>query len=98
MKTEAPEEMKTMRTVDELVSEWTEEERENLKGLIEECREREKALIENSRVCRENLDKLTGLMGSFFTSMNEMKTSASKLGDDLWGIYLRAYNKNMPSS
>ena len=37
-----------MITVDMLVPEWAEEEREKLKDLIEECREREGEITENS--------------------------------------------------
>jgi hypothetical protein len=48
-----------MKTVDELISEWTEEEREKLKDLIKECRERERRLIENSTACKENLTIIT---------------------------------------
>jgi len=87
-----------MKTVDELVSEWTEDERERMKDLIAECREREKQIIENSKICRENLNKLTGLFTSLFSSTNELREKTERLGDDLWGIYLRLHGKNMPCS
>ncbi len=87
-----------MKTVDELVSEWTEEERERMKDLIDECREREKQLIENSRICRENLNRLTMILSSLFSNTNELRERADRLGDDLWGIYLRLHGRNMPCS
>lgn len=87
-----------MKTVDQVVSEWTEEEREKLKDLIEECRERERALIENSRVRRENLTKFMDSLVSLVSVSQELKEKTEKLGDDLLGIYLHLYNKKMPSS
>jgi len=88
----------TMKTVDELVSGWTPEERERMKDLIDECREREKKLIENSRICKESLAKLTQSLSFLFSGLNEIKETVPKLTEDLWGIYLHLYNKNMPSS
>ncbi len=87
-----------MKTVDELVSEWTEEERERMKDLINECRGRERQIIENSRICGENLNRLTEHLSSLFLNSMEVKERAEKMGDDLWGIYLRLHGKNMPSS
>ena len=87
-----------MKTVDQLVSEWTEEEREKLKDLIEECREREEKLLESSKRNGENLTKLTESLNSFLSSLHEIKERTEKLADDLLGIYLRLYNKPMPSS
>ena len=87
-----------MKTVDELVSGWTPEERERLKDLIDECHTREKELIENSRICKENLAKITESLSSLFSGLYEMKGTVSKLTEDLWGTYLHLYNKNMPSS
>ncbi len=87
-----------MKTVDELVSEWSEEERERMKDLIAECRGRERQIIENSRICRENLNKLTEHLSSLWLNSMEVKERAEKMGDDLWGIYLRLQGKNMASS
>jgi chromosome segregation ATPase len=87
-----------MKTVDQVVSEWTEEEREKLKDLIEECRERERTLIENSRVRKENLTEFTDSLVSLFSVSHELKEKTEKLGDDFLGIYLHLYNKKMPSS
>jgi hypothetical protein len=87
-----------MKTVDELVSGWTPEEKEMLKDLIDECREREKILIENSRLCKENLVKLTQSLSFLISGLNELKEAVPKLTEDLWGIYLHLYNKNMSSS
>jgi len=81
-----------MKTVDEVVSEWTREERERFRDLIEECREREEQLIENSKACRENLTRLTGSMLSFFMRSFELNENVNKLGDDLFQTYLRFYN------
>ncbi len=87
-----------MKTVDHLVSEWTEEEREKLRDLIEECREREKKLLESSKRNGENLTKLNESLQSFLSSLHEIKETTEKVADDLFGIYLRLYNKPMPSS
>jgi predicted nucleic acid-binding Zn-ribbon protein len=87
-----------MKTVDQLVSEWTEEEREKLRDLIEESRERERKLLENAKSNVENLTKLDESLRSFVSSFNEIKEATEKMADDLLGIYLRLYNKPMPSS
>jgi len=87
-----------MKTVDQLVSEWTEEEREKLRDLIEESRERERKLLENAKSNVENLTKLDESLHSFVSSFNEIKETTERMADDLLGIYLRLYNKPMPSS
>ncbi len=87
-----------MKTVDELVSGWTPEEKEMMKDLIDECREREKILIENSGICKESLVTLTQSLSFLFSGLNEIEETVPKLTEDLWGIYLHLYNKNMPSS
>jgi seryl-tRNA synthetase len=87
-----------MKTVDQLVSEWTEEEREKLKDLIEECREREKKLLESSKRNGENQTKLIESLQSFLLSLREIKERTEKLADDLLEIYLHFYNNQMASS
>jgi hypothetical protein len=87
-----------MKTVDELVSEWSEEERERLRELIEECREREKKLIENSKHSAENLSRLTDSLTAIFTNAYEIREKVNKIGDDFLGIYLKFYKKKMPSA
>jgi chromosome segregation ATPase len=87
-----------MKTVDMLVSEWTEEEREKLKDLIEECRERQQRLIENSKALKKNLTELTDSLLSLFSGTYEIKEKTEKLADEFLGIYLHLYNKKMPSS
>ena len=87
-----------MKTVDQVISEWTQEEREKLKDLIGECRERERALIENSRVRKENLTEFMDSLASLVSVSRELKEKTEKLGDDLLRIYLHLYNKKMPSS
>lgn len=39
-----------MRTVDEVIASWTNEEREQHKDLINECRERQQRLMENIKI------------------------------------------------
>jgi predicted nucleic acid-binding Zn-ribbon protein len=87
-----------MKTVDQLVSEWTEEEREKLRDLIEECRERERRLSEISGKNSENIGNLNESLHSFLSSLQEVKETTEKVADDVFGIYLRLYNKSMPSS
>ena len=87
-----------MKTVDQLVSEWTEEEREKLRDLIEESREREKKLMENAKNNVENLTKLDESLHSFVSSLNEIKETTEKMADDVFGIYLRLYPRQMASS
>ncbi len=87
-----------MKTVDQLVSEWTEEEREKLRDLIEESREREKKLLENVQRNSENVTKLDESLRSFLSSLHEIKETTERVADDVFGIYLRIYNKPVPSS
>jgi uridine kinase len=87
-----------MRTVDQVVSEWTEEERERFKDLIEECREREKVIIENSRVNKNNLNEYMNSLATLSSVLRELKEKTEKLGDAFLQIYLQLYNKNMPSA
>ncbi len=87
-----------MKTVDQLVSEWTEEEREKLRELIDECREREKRISESSKSSRENLTKIEESLRSFSSSWYEIKERTEKLADDLLGIYLHFCNSEMASS
>jgi chromosome segregation ATPase len=87
-----------MKTVDQLVSEWTEEERETLKELINECRERERKSLERAKTDEENVSKLNESLRSFLSSLYEIKERTEKLADDLLGIYLHFYNNEMASS
>jgi len=87
-----------MKTVDQLVSEWTEEERENLKDLIQECRERERKSLERAKRSEENLTKLAESVQSFLSSWYEIKERTERLADDLLGIYLHFYHNEMASS
>ena len=87
-----------MKTVEELVSGWTEEEREKLKDLIEESREREKKLFENSKRTAENLTNLNDSLHAFLSSLHEIKATSEKVTDDLFGIYLHLCPKPMASS
>ena len=87
-----------MKTVEELVSEWTEEEREKLRDLIEESREREKKLLETSKQNSENLARLDESLDSFLSNLYEIKKTTEKMADDLVGIYLRLYSQEMASS
>ena len=87
-----------MKTVDQVVSEWTEEEREKFKDLIEECRERERASIENSRVRKKNLNEFMDSLVSLSSVAHELEEKTEKLGDALLRIYLYLYNKEIPSS
>lgn len=84
-----------MKTVDMVISEWTNEEREKLKDLIEECRRREIELIENSMACKENLIKLNESLVVLFTKSGEIKEKTEKLADDLLGTYQHFYRKKI---
>jgi predicted nuclease with TOPRIM domain len=85
-----------MKTVDELVAEWSGEEREQLKDLIEECQEREKRLIENSRRSKGILTDLTDSLTSLFSESCEIREKVNMIHDALLGIYLQLYRKKMP--
>ena len=87
-----------MKTVEELVSEWTEEEREKLRDLIDESREREKKLLESSKRNGENLNRLDESLDSFLSNLYEIQKTTEKMADDLVGIYLRLYPQEMASS
>lgn len=91
--------MKTyMKTVDQVLSEWSGEEKERLKDLIEECREREKKLIEYSKRSEENLGKLTESLISLSYNSHKFREEANKIGDMVLKIYLRNYRKKMPTA
>lgn len=87
-----------MRTVDQLVSEWTEEEKENLRELIDECREREKRSLERSKTNEENLNRLSESLQSFLSSWYEIKERTEILADEFMRIYLNFYHDGMASS
>jgi hypothetical protein len=87
-----------MKTVDKLVSEWTEEERKKFKDLIKECQERERRLIEASIVWKDNLSKLTESLISLLSNSYETQEKNMKLADELSGIPLHLYNEKTPSS
>ena len=73
-----------MKKVDEVVAGWTEDEREMLKDLIQECREREKILIENSIETKANLTKLSESLFCFASGFHKIRDEISDLADDLW--------------
>jgi hypothetical protein len=87
-----------MKTVEELISEWSEEERERFRNLIEECREREKELIEISRQSRGNLTKLTDSLTPILSNSYVIRKKANKINDAVLGIYFRLYRKKMPAA
>ncbi len=86
-----------MKTIDELVSALTPEERERFNDLIDECREREKSLIETSKASQENLLKLKELEIGLFTNSSELRKSLEGVAHSLFQIYLRLYNNKLPS-
>ncbi len=86
-----------MKTVDMVISEWSDEEREKLKDLIEECRQREIELIKNSTACKENLIKLNESVPLLFKKSYEIKEKTEKLADDLLA-YALFFDKKMPLS
>lgn len=45
-----------MKTVDEVIANWTSEEREQHKDLIEECKNRQANLLKNREVMRKTLE------------------------------------------
>ena len=87
-----------MKKVDELVAEWSAEERDQLKDLIEECREREKEIIENSIRSRENLTKLTDSLTALFSQSWEFRKKVNMIGDALLDIYLKLNKNKIPSA
>lgn len=87
-----------MKTVDELISEWTDEEREKLRDLIEECRERERQLIEHSASCQENLTKLTESLNFLFANLYSLEKKTEKLENGFLGTYLNWNHKRLPPS
>ena len=87
-----------MKTVDQVVSEWTEEEREKLKDLIEECRERERQLLEYSASCQENLTQLTDSLSFLLLNRYSIRKKSPKLEDMLLVNYLNWDHKKFPPS
>ncbi len=87
-----------MKTVDQVVSEWTQEEREKLKELIDECRERERRSLERAKANEENLSAINESLRSFLSSLYEIKERAEKLADDFLRIYLDYCHNKMASA
>jgi chromosome segregation ATPase len=87
-----------MKTVEALVSEWTVEEREEFRDLIQECQEREKRLIKNTKACKESLFQLTESLISLVSSSSDIRKRTEKLADDLFGMYLQLYRNRIPPS
>jgi hypothetical protein len=87
-----------MKTVDDLISEWTEEEREKLKDLIEECRERELQLMKYSASCQENLTQLTDSLSFLLLNRYSIRKKTPKLEDMLLVTYLNWDHKKFPPS
>ncbi len=86
-----------MKTVDEIISEWTEEEREKLKDLIEECKERERRLVENSIACQNGLAQIKECLEVFYSDLYEIQRKAKELENELFEIYLVWCKKTLPS-
>jgi hypothetical protein len=87
-----------MKTVDDLISEWTEEETEKLKDLIEECRDRELQLIKYSASCQENLTQLTDSLNFLLLNRYSIRKKSPKLEDMLLVTYLNWDHKKFPPS
>jgi uncharacterized protein YfcZ (UPF0381/DUF406 family) len=85
-----------MKMVDEIVAEWSGEEREQLKDLIEECRARENRLIENSRRSRKILTDLTDSLTSLSSESCEIREKVNMIHDVLLDIYLQLHKNKMP--
>lgn len=87
-----------MKTVDDLISEWTEEEREKLIDLIEECREGELELMKYSASCEENLTQLTDSLSFLLSNIYSIRNKTEKLEDMLSVTYLNWDHKKFPPS
>ncbi len=87
-----------MKTVDELVSAWTPEERKRFKDLIDECRERERSLMETSRASQESLQRLKGLEISLLVKSAELKKTLEGFADSLFRIYFRLHDDKLSFS
>ena len=87
-----------MKTVDELVSGWTDEERAQFNDLIEECRKREKELVLNSKLCEANLARLSQSLGNLYHNFADLKERVGNATDDLLGLYLRMVRTKLPAS
>ena len=86
-----------MKTVNEVVSNWTEEERTELRDLIEECRQREKELTVNSKKRDRNLTELTDSLHGLVLSSYQTKKTLERLRDDLERTFSRSDGTKWPS-
>lgn len=61
-----------MKTVDEVISNWTDEERENLKDLISECKKREESVksLDFNKVLND-IDSSLGNLEKALTKLEE---------------------------
>lgn len=85
-----------MKTVDQVLSEWSEEEKEQFKDLIEECLERERKLVEHSKRSEENLSKLTGSLMSLFYHLYHFREKVNMIGDTVSTDYFNNWGKKTP--
>jgi hypothetical protein len=75
-----------MKTVDELISEWTEEEKRKLGDLIEECREREKKILLSREASKAIGAKIKEMLEGMASELLELQR---RIEDFVWLVFSR---------
>ena len=88
-----------MITVEQIVSKWTPSERERFKDLIEECRKRERTILENSEKAEENLERLAAGFNDLVSNIGELRKKSKQLLEISYETLLKLSEKEkIPSA
>jgi septal ring factor EnvC (AmiA/AmiB activator) len=83
-----------MRAVDDVISRWTEKEREQFKDLIEESRRREYMLNDMRSRAQEGVKEITIELKKFGKRLEELNKQSHDLLDLTYGNLLRLVSKD----
>ena len=76
-------------TVLELISSWTEDERRQHAGLIEECLKREEVLTGLRGKIRKSEEELDRTLGRLLSGLSDLALSVNANADQIGNLYLR---------
>lgn len=86
-----------MKTVEEVISNWSKEEKEKFKVLIEESKEREKKIGQYSEEIRQSISNLDNELTKLIVSLVELRLQGEKLLDSNLDLLLRS-SGSIPSA
>jgi L-2-hydroxyglutarate oxidase LhgO len=78
-----------MKTVNEVISAWTNEECERHKGLIEECKKREELIKSTGIIAKRKLSELEINLKDHIGALNNLYLQNKKTMDFLEDFYLK---------